>query len=33
MNMKAVSKSSAFIIDKQGIIQYATVLENPTLKK
>ena len=26
--MKGVSKRSAFIIDKQGIIQYAEVLEN-----
>ena len=28
MNMKGVSKRSAFIIDKQGVIQYAEVLEN-----
>ena len=28
MNMKGVSKRSAFIIDKQGIIQYAEVLES-----
>lgn len=28
MNMKGVSKRSAFIIDKQGIIQYAEVLDN-----
>lgn len=28
MNMKGVSKRSAFIIDKQGIVQYAEVLEN-----
>jgi peroxiredoxin len=26
--MKGVSKRSAFIIDKQGIIQYAQVLES-----
>ncbi|MBP9099120.1 MAG: redoxin domain-containing protein [Ferruginibacter sp.] len=28
MDMKGVSKRSAFIIDKQGIIQYAEVLES-----
>ncbi|MEO7523894.1 MAG: redoxin domain-containing protein [Ferruginibacter sp.] len=28
MDMKGVSKRSAFIIDKQGIVQYAEVLEN-----
>lgn len=28
MNMKGVSKRSAFVIDKQGVIQYAEVLEN-----
>jgi peroxiredoxin len=28
MNMKGVSKRSAFVIDKQGTIQYAEVLEN-----
>ncbi|MFZ1528371.1 MAG: redoxin domain-containing protein [Ferruginibacter sp.] len=28
MGMKGVSKRSAFIIDKQGIIQYAEVLES-----
>jgi len=28
MNMKGVSKRSAFIIDKDGTIQYAEVLEN-----
>ena len=28
MNMKGVSKRSAFVIDKQGIIQYAEVLDN-----
>lgn len=27
-NMKGVSKRSAFIIDKNGIVQYAEVLEN-----
>jgi peroxiredoxin len=27
-NMKGVSKRSAFVIDKNGIIQYAEVLEN-----
>ena len=27
-NMKGVSKRSAFVIDKQGIIRYAEVLEN-----
>ena len=27
-NMKGVSKRSAFIIDKHGIIRYAEVLEN-----
>ena len=27
-NMKGVSKRSAFVIDKDGIIQYAEVLEN-----
>ena len=27
-NMKGVSKRAAFIIDKQGLIQYAEVLEN-----
>ena len=29
MNMKGVSKRSAFVIDKQGVIQYAEVLDNP----
>jgi len=29
MNMKGVSKRSAFIIDKQGVIQYAEVSDNP----
>ncbi len=28
MDMKGVSKRSAFIIDKKGIVQYAEVLEN-----
>ncbi len=28
MNMKGVSKRSAFVVDKDGIIQYAEVLEN-----
>jgi peroxiredoxin len=28
MDMHGVSKRSAFIIDKQGVIQYAEVLEN-----
>lgn len=28
MNMKGVSKRSAFIIDKQGVIQYEEVLES-----
>lgn len=27
-NMKGVSKRSAFVIDKQGIVQYAEVLDN-----
>jgi peroxiredoxin len=27
--MKGVSKRSAFVIDKEGIIRYAEVLENP----
>lgn len=29
MGMKGVSKRSAFIIDKSGILQYAEVLDNP----
>jgi glutaredoxin-dependent peroxiredoxin len=29
LDMKAVSKRSAFVIDKDGIVQYAEVLENP----
>jgi len=28
LDMKGVSKRSAFIIDKQGLIQYAEILEN-----
>jgi glutaredoxin-dependent peroxiredoxin len=28
MGMKGVSKRAAFIIDKQGVVQYAEVLEN-----
>jgi len=28
MNMKGVSKRSAFVVDKSGIIQYAEVLDN-----
>jgi peroxiredoxin len=28
-NMKGVSKRSAFVIDKDGIVRYAEVLENP----
>ncbi|HMX37534.1 MAG TPA: redoxin domain-containing protein, partial [Ferruginibacter sp.] len=28
LDMKGVSKRSAFLIDKKGIIQYAEVLEN-----
>jgi peroxiredoxin len=28
MNMKGVSKRSAFLVDKAGIIQYAEVLES-----
>ena len=31
MDMKGVSKRSAFIIDKQGVIQYAEVLDNAGL--
>jgi peroxiredoxin len=29
LDMKGVSKRSAFVIDRQGIIQYAEVLESP----
>ena len=28
MNMKGVSKRSAFVIDKEGVVQYAEVLES-----
>jgi peroxiredoxin len=28
MGMKGVSKRSAFLVDKQGVIQYAEVLDN-----
>ena len=28
LNMKGVSKRSAFVIDKEGIVQYAEVLDN-----
>ena len=28
MNLKGVSKRSAFVVDKNGVIQYAEVLEN-----
>lgn len=31
MDMKGVSKRSAFIIDKEGVVQYAEVLENAGL--
>lgn len=31
-NMKGVSKRSAFVIDKEGVIQYAEVLENAGLQ-
>ena len=31
MDMKGVSKRSAFIIDKQGVVQYTEVLENAGL--
>ena len=31
-NMKGVSKRGAFIVDKQGIIQYSEVLENAGLQ-
>ena len=31
MGMKGVSKRSAFIVDKSGVIQYAEVLDNPGL--
>lgn len=29
LDMKGVSKRSAFVIDKDGLVQYAEVLENP----
>lgn len=29
LNMKGVSKRSAFVIDKTGVIRYAEVLDNP----
>lgn len=29
MNLKGVSKRAAFVIDRQGVIQYAEVLEDP----
>lgn len=29
LNMRGVSKRSAFVIDKAGLVQYAEVLENP----
>lgn len=29
LDMKGVSKRSAFVIDKEGIVRYAEVLENP----
>lgn len=32
LDMKGVSKRSAFVIDKDGIIRYAEVLENPGLQ-
>lgn len=31
-NMKGVSKRSAFVIDREGVIQYAEVLENAGLQ-
>ncbi|GAC1704294.1 MAG: hypothetical protein NVS9B7_04220 [Flavisolibacter sp.] len=30
--MKGVSKRSAFLVDKKGIIQYVEVLENASLQ-
>jgi len=30
--MKGVSKRSAFVIDKEGVIRYAEVLDNPGLQ-
>lgn len=32
LDMKGVSKRSAFVIDKEGVIRYAEVLENPGLQ-
>ena len=29
-DMRGVSKRSAFVIDKEGVVRYAEVLENPT---
>ena len=29
LNMRGVSKRSAFVIDKEGMVQYAEVLDNP----
>ncbi len=29
LDMKGVSKRSAFLVDKDGVIQYAEILENP----
>ena len=29
LDMKGVSKRSAFLVDKNGVVQYAEVLENP----
>jgi peroxiredoxin len=31
-DMKGVSKRSAFVIDKEGVIRYAEVLDNPGLQ-
>lgn len=32
LDMKGVSKRSAFVVDKEGVIRYAEVLENPGLQ-
>jgi peroxiredoxin len=32
LDMKGVAKRSAFVIDKEGIVRYAEVLENPGLQ-
>ncbi len=32
MDLKGVSKRSAFLIDQNGIVQYAQVLENASLQ-